>query len=328
MTSIRTSTGTRTRTLVAFGVFVILAIASLFIGVGDLSVADALRGDAAAIQLMLASRGPRTVAIILAGGSIAIAGLIMQMLARNRFAEPSTSGTVDAASLGMLCATLLLPELPVMGKMMVAAGFGLGGALLFMAVLSRIPLSSPLVTPLVGLMLGNVIGAAATFIAYRTDMLQTFLVWTNGDFSTVLRGRYEMLWAAFALAALAWFTADRLTVAGLGRDFSVNLGLGYRSTLLFGLSIVAMVTAVVVTTVGMIPFLGLVAPNLASLALGDNMRRAIPLTAMIGAGLALVCDLLGRIINYPFEVPIGTMMGVLGSLAFLVLLLRSRARVG
>lgn len=312
----------------ALAAFIILAIASLFVGVGDLSVGGLLTGDPAALGLLLTSRAPRTIAVVLAGGSIAIAGLIMQMLARNRFAEPSTSGTVDAASLGMLCAVLLLPDLPVMGKMVVAAAFALAGAFLFMGVLARIPLSSPLVTPLVGLMLGNVIGAATSFIAYRYDLLQSLSAWSNGDFSTILRGRYELLWIAFGLAALAWFTADRLTVAGLGRDFSVNLGLSYRRTLFFGLTIVAMVTAMVVTTVGMIPFLGLVAPNVASLILGDNMRRTIPLSAMLGAGLALACDILGRLINYPFEIPIGTMMGVIGSVLFLYLLLRSRARAG
>ncbi|MFC0284614.1 ABC transporter permease [Camelimonas abortus] len=315
-------------TAAALAVFLLLSLASLFTGAGPVSPGAVLAGDPAALQLLLASRGPRTIAIILAGGSIAIAGLIMQMLARNRFAEPSTSGAVDAASLGMLCATLLLPEWPVMGKMLVAAGFAMAGSALFLGVLSRIPLSSPLVAPLVGIMLGNVIGAAATFIAYREDMMQTFLVWTNGDFSAVLRGRYELLWVAFAMAAAAWFTADRLTVAGLGHDFSVNLGLSYRATLALGLAIVSLVTAMVVTTVGMIPFLGLVAPNLASLMLGDNMRRAIPLTAALGAGLALACDLLGRIINHPFEIPIGTMMGVIGSVVFLFLLLRRRARVG
>lgn len=316
------------RTTVAFAVFILLGIASLLIGVGHLSARDVLAGDPEALRLLLASRGPRTIAIVLAGGSIAIAGLIMQILARNRFAEPSTSGTVDAASLGMLCVTLLLPDMPVMGKMLIASAFALAGAFLFMGVLSRIPLSSPLVTPLVGLMLGSVIGAATSFIAYRYDLLQSLSAWSNGDFSTILRGRYELLWVAFGLASVAWFTADRLTVAGLGRDFSVNLGLGYKRTLLFGLTIVAMVTAMVVTTVGMIPFLGLVAPNLASLILGDNMRRTIPLTAMLGAGLALACDILGRLVNYPFEIPIGTMMGVIGSGLFLYLLLRNRARAG
>ncbi|MGV2979374.1 ABC transporter permease [Camelimonas sp. ID_303_24] len=317
-----------TRTAAALAVFLLLAVASLFAGVSDLTPGAVLAGDPAAISLLLTSRGPRTIAVVLAGGSVAIAGLIMQMLARNRFAEPSTSGAVDAASLGMLCATLLLPDMPVIVKMMVAAAFALAGAGLFMGVLARIPLSSPLVTPLVGLMLGNVIGAATSFIAYRYDLLQSLAAWSNGDFSTILRGRYELLWVAFALATLAWFTADRLTVAGLGRDFSVNLGLNYRRVLLFGLSIVAMVTAMVVTTVGMIPFLGLVAPNLASMALGDNMRRAIPLTALIGAGLALACDLLGRLVNYPFEIPVGVMMGVLGSLLFLYLLLGKRFRAG
>lgn len=305
-----------------------LAVLSLFVGVGDLSLRDLLADDPAASLLLLVSRLPRTLAVMLAGSSIAIAGLIMQMLARNRFAEPSTAGTVDAASLGMLVAMLLAPDWPVLAKMLVAAGFALAGTSLFLAVLSRAPLRSPLMVPLVGLMLGNVIGALTSFLAYRHDLLQSLASWTNGDFSTVLRGRYELLWIAFALAVLAYGAADRLTVAGLGRDSATSLGLNYRRVMAFGLTIVSMVTALVVATVGMIPFLGLVVPNIVSLFLGDNMRRTVPYTALLGAAMVLACDIAGRLLRYPFEIPIGTMMGVVGSGLFLHLLLRKRARVG
>lgn len=307
---------------------VAVAVLSLFAGVGDMSLGELMAADPGATLLLFASRLPRLFAVMLAGASIAIAGLIMQMLARNRFAEPSTAGTVDAASLGMLAVTLLAPDWPVLPKMMVAAAFALAGTLLFLGVLSRVPLRSPLLVPLVGLMLGNVIGALTSFLAYRHDLLQTLAAWSNGDFSTVLRGRYELLWLAFALAALAYFAADRLTVAGLGRDAATNLGLGYRRVMGFGLTIVAMVTALVVATVGMVPFLGLVVPNIVSLFVGDNMRRTVPLCALLGAAMVLACDIAGRLLRYPFEIPIGTVMGVVGSGIFLYLLLRKRARVG
>lgn len=304
------------------------AALSLFTGVGDMSLRELMAADPGATLLLFASRLPRLFAVMLAGASIAIAGLIMQMLARNRFAEPSTAGTVDAASLGMLTVTLLAPDWPVLPKMMVAAAFALAGTLLFLGVLSRVPLRSPLLVPLVGLMLGNVIGALTSFLAYRHDLLQTLAAWSNGDFSTVLRGRYELLWLAFGLAALAYFAADRLTVAGLGRDAATNLGLNYRRVMGFGLTVVAMVTALVVATVGMVPFLGLVVPNIVSLFVGDNMRRTVPLTALLGAVMVLACDIAGRLLLYPFEIPIGTVMGVVGSGLFLFLLLRKRARVG
>ena len=66
-------------------------------------------------------------------------------------------------------------------------------------------------------------------------------------------------------------------------------------------------------TCGMIPFLGLIVPNVVSILQGDNMRRSLPWVAMLGAGLVLACDIVGRLVIRPYEIPIGTMMGIIGS---------------
>ncbi|MFC4626298.1 ABC transporter permease [Daeguia caeni] len=313
----------------ATAVVAILAVISLFIGVSDVSLRTLFSADSAenATLVLLVSRIPRTLAIILAGMSMAVAGMIMQMLTRNRFVEPSTAGTVESASLGILLVILFAPETPVFGKMLVATVTALAGTVLFLRILRSIPLRSVLVVPLVGIMLGGVVSAITTFIAYRYDLLQSLNSWTTGDFSGVLRGRYELLWIAFALTVVAYIAADRFTVAGLGEDFTTNLGLNYRRVVTLGLVIVSMVSASVVVTVGMIPFLGLIVPNIVSLFVGDHMRRAVPWVAVLGAGLVLACDIAGRLIRYPYEIPIGTMMGVVGSALFLYLLLRKGARL-
>lgn len=310
-------------------VVAVLAVISLFIGVSDVSL-HTLFGKAStdrATEVLLISRIPRTLAIILAGMSMAVAGMIMQMLTRNRFVEPSTAGTVESASLGILLVILFAPETPVFGKMLMASVSALAGTALFLRILRSIPLRSVLVVPLVGIMLGGVINAITTFIAYRFDLLQSLNSWTTGDFSGVLRGRYELLWIAFALTVVAYVAADRFTVAGLGEDFTTNLGLNYRRVVTLGLVIVSMVSASVVVTVGMIPFLGLIVPNAVSMFIGDNMRRAVPWVALLGAGLVLACDIVGRLIRFPYEIPIGTMMGVVGSAIFLYLLLRRGSRL-
>jgi iron complex transport system permease protein len=181
--------------------------------------------------------------------------------------------------------------------------------------------------PLVGIVFGGIVWAGTTMIAYRYDLLQTLATWNASDFSVVLRGRYELLWIALALMVAAYVTADRFTIAGLGRDSAVNLGLDYRRVVALALLIVALVTAATVVTVGIIPFLGLVAPNIVSLIAGDNLRRTLPLVAGLGAGLLLVCDILGRIVRFPFEIPAGTVMGIVGSVLFLYLLLRKGGRL-
>lgn len=317
------------RIAAAIIIVALLALISLFIGVSDVSLSTLFGPDRSsrAVEVLLVSRIPRTVAIILAGMSMAVAGMIMQMLTRNRFVEPSTAGTVESASLGILLVILFAPETPVFGKMLIASITALAGTALFLRILRSIPLRSILVVPLVGLMLGGIISAITTFIAYRFDLLQSLNSWTTGDFSGVLRGRYELLWLSFFLTVIAYIAADRFTVAGLGEDFTTNLGLNYRRIVTLGLVIVSMVSASVVVTVGMIPFLGLIVPNVVSMFIGDNVRRTVPWVAILGAGLVLACDIVGRLIRFPYEIPIGTMMGVVGSAIFLYLLLRRGSRL-
>ena len=301
-----------------------LAAASMFVGVSDVSLSDLLSGDPAAAEVFWISRVPRTLAVLLAGMAVAVAGLIMQLMARNRFVEPSTVGTVESATLGILVVTVFAPQAPVPAKMLVASVFALLGTALFLAILRRLPARNTLLIPLVGIMLGGVIAAVTTFFAYRYDLLQTLSNWMIGDFSGVLRGRYELLWIVAVLMLLGMLAADRFTVAGMGQDFTTNLGLNYARTMRLGLVIVSLISAVVVTTVGAVPFLGLVVPNIVSLIFGDNLRRAVPWTALFGAAFVLVCDIIGRTIRYPYEVPVGMVMSVLGAVLFLVLILRKR----
>jgi iron complex transport system permease protein len=301
-----------------------LAIASMFVGVSDLSLPALLAGDPAAVEIFRVSRVPRTLAVVLAGMSVAVAGLIMQLMARNRFVEPSTVGTVESATLGILVVTVAVPTAPILLRMGIASVFAVLGTALFLAILRRLPTRNTLLIPLVGIMLGGVIGAVTTFFAYRYDLLQTLSNWMIGDFSGVLRGRYELLWIVAALMLVGLLAADRFTVAGMGEDFTTNLGLNYNATMRLGLIIVSLISAVVVTTVGAVPFLGLVVPNIVSLLFGDNLRRAVPWTALFGAGFVLVCDIIGRTIRYPYEVPVGMVMAVVGAILFLVLILRKR----
>lgn len=308
---------------------VILAIASIFIGVSDVSLTTLFSDseDGRAMQVLLISRIPRTIAIILAGGSMAVVGMIMQILARNHFVEPSTAGTVESASMGLLVATAISPNMPVFGKMLIASVFALAGTALFLRILRIIPLRSVLIVPLVGIMMGGVISAVTTFFAYRLELLQSLNSWLTGSFASILRGRYELLWLSFVLMIIAYIAADRFTVAGMGQDFTTNLGMNYNQVMRLGLIIVSLVTAVVVVTVGMIPFLGLIVPNIVRLTIGDNIRQAVPWMVVLGAGFVLICDIIGRVIRYPYEIPISVVVGVIGSIIFLYLLLRRDANV-
>ena len=284
-------------------VLAVLFVISLSVGVGDFRWADVFRWTLSdSTELMLVSRLPRTFAIVLTGASMAVAGMIMQILMRNRFVEPSMVGASQSAALGVLVMTLMLPAAVLTAKMSVAA-----------------------VAPLVGIIFGGVIEAVATFIAYEFEMMQMLNVWQQGDFSGVLLGRYELLWLTGGLALAAYLIADQLTILGLGETVSVNLGLNRTAVLWVGLVIVALITSLVLVTVGNIPFIGLVVPNIISRLMGDKLRQSLPAVALLGASLVLLCDIVGRVIVFPFEIPVSTVFGVMGTALFLWLLLRKPA---
>ena len=315
--------------LLAIVVFIALFIICFFVGVSEVSFTLLLQ-DAAAREVFFASRIPRTASVILTGMSMANAGLIMQMLMRNRFVEPSMTGTTQAATLGLLLVTLLLPHSAVFIKMIIACIAAIIGLAGFMAIVRVLPPTAKLLAPLVGMIYGGVIGAVATFIAYEYDMMQYLVAWFIGDFSSVLVGRYELLWITACLCVIAYIFSNQFTIAGLGKEISTNLGLNHNMITAVGLLIVALISAIVVVTVGAIPFIGLVVPNIVSRVMGDNVRQTLPWNMLSGGALVLACDIASRLINYPYEIPVGTIIGIIGTILFLYLLyarpLRARKR--
>jgi len=305
---------------------VLLSITSLFVGVIDISFA-ALWSDPGAVELIAISRAPRTIAVVISGGALAVSGAIMQMLVRNRFVEPMTAGTGQGAALGILLVTLFAPGASILVQMTLASVTALIAGAGFLAIVHRLPPTQPLLVALVGLIYGGIIGACVTFVAYQADLLQYVDIWMNGEFSGVLQGRYELLWLVALVAALTYFAADQFAIIGMGRTASINLGLNHGQTMLLGLLAVSIVTALTVVTVGMIPFVGLVVPNIVARLSGDNLRRTLPLTAMTGAVLVLASDILGRILRYPYEIPVGTIFGVIGACLFLWLLYAPKRHV-
>jgi len=303
---------------------ILLSFTSLFIGVKDITPLDLfnLRDDQ--VQIMLQSRLPRLVSIIVAGISMSVSGQIMQQLTRNKFVSPTTAGTMDSARLGLMVAMILFSSAGMLVKMTISFAFALVGTFLFMRILDKVKYKDIIFIPLVGLMFGNIVGSITTFFAYKYDLIQSLSTWLNGDFSMIMSGRYELIYLSIPLMVVAYLFANKFTVAGMGEDFALNLGMNYKLVVNLGLVIVALATTVVLVTVGTIPFLGLVIPNIVSLYMGDDLKKNLPHTALLGAIFLLFCDILGRIIIYPFEIPIGLVVGVLGSVIFIYLLMRRR----
>lgn len=304
------------------GVLVVAAllVISLFTGVYDIAGAD----DGA--QMFQITRIPRTVALVLAGASMAMAGLVMQLLTQNRFVEPTTTGTTEWAGLGLLAVMILVPQPSLPLRMAGAVLAAFVGTMVFFAFLRRGALRSSLIVPIVGIMLGAVVGALSTYLALATNSLQIIGVWFAGSFTSVMRGQYEMLWIVAIIGVIVFIVADRLTIAGLGEEIATNVGVNYNRIILLGTVLIAVTTGVVTVVVGNLPFLGLIVPNIVSMVRGDDLRSNLPWVCLLGIGIVTVCDIIGRTIIMPFEVPVSLILGVVGAVVFVLLLLRQRRR--
>lgn len=270
------------------------------------------------------TRLPRTIALVLAGAAMSMSGLVMQLLTQNRFVEPTTTGTTEWAGLGLLTAMIVFPSATLMTRMGTAILFAFIGTMVFFLFLRRVSLRSSLIVPIVGIMLGAVVGSVSTFLALQTDMLQNLGVWFAGSFTSVLRGQYEVLWIVAAVVVVVFIVADRLTAAGLGEDIATSIGLNYSRIILFGTILIAIATGVVTVVVGNLPFLGLIVPNIVSMIRGDDLRSNLPWVCLLGIAIVTVCDLLGRTLIAPFEIPVSVILGIVGAVVFVALLLRQR----
>lgn len=301
--------------------FALLCAASLMVGARELAWTTLFEPSDDTWLTLTASRLPRLAALVLIGIGLAVCGVILQQIVRNRFVEPSTSGGLDAARLGILLSLGLAPAAGPLVRMLFALAFCFVASLLFVAIIRRIRVKNTVLVPVIGLMYGGVLSALAEFYAYRINLLQSMQGWLLGDFSKVVQGRYEIIFVILPIIAVTYLYAHRFTVVGMGEGMATSLGLNYTANVALGLLLVAVTVSVSVITVGAIPFIGLVIPNLVALRHGDNLRRTLPLVALGGAALLLVCDIIGRLLIYPFEVPIGLTAGGLGGLIFLGLII-------
>lgn len=306
-------------------ILIILSLISLFVGTSNISLSDLLSGDIDKIQIVLISRLPRVISIIIAGMSLSISGLIMQQITRNKFTSPTTAGTMDSAKMGVMFAMIIMPTAGVFSKALFAFVFALIGSLIFMTILSKIKVKNIIFVPLVGLMFGNIVGSITSFISYSLDMNQSLNAWFQGSFSTVMKGRYELLYLCIPAMIWAFMYANKFTIAGMGESFATNLGLNHDRIVKIGMVLVSTIAGFTLVMVGSIPFIGLVVPNLVSMIKGDNLKNSLVETCLFGAVFVLLCDMVGRVIIAPYEVSIGLTVGVIGSAIFLYLVMRRKA---
>jgi len=301
-------------------VFAVIALGavSLFTGVYD------IWGREDGRDMFFITRVPRTIALMLTGAAMAMTGLIMHLVTRNKMVEPTTTGTTEWAGLGLLAAYLLVPGPTLVMRMTGAIVFSFVGTMIFFLFLRHVRLRSSLIVPITGMMLGAVVSAFSTFMTLRFNMSQVIENWFIGSFAPVQAGRYEHLWIIVAVTLITFLYANRLTIAGLGEDVATALGLHYHRLILLANALVAVCVGVVAAVIGNIPFLGLIVPNIVSMIRGDDLRSNLPWVCLTGMGTITLCDIVARVVIMPFEVPVSLILGTLGAAVFILILLRQR----
>lgn len=315
-----------TKKLVFISFFLLLIISSIFIGLVNVPPFDISTWTSRQHLVLLASRLPRTISLLIAGASVSVSGLVMQNLMQNKFVSPNTVGTMDSAKLGIVFVMIFLPNATSLTKMSMAFVFALLGTSLFLLMSRYIMSKSSIMLPLVGIMFGNIIGSIANFFAFKYQLVQNVTSWLQGNFSIVMRGSYELLYLSIPLFILIYLFAYQFTIIAAGQEMSTNLGISYQKMRLFGVGIIALTSSIVLVSVGNIPFLGIIVPNLVTLKFGDQMKKNLPLTAYFGAAFLIIFDIIGRTIISPYEISASLIVGVLGSVCFIALLLKEGRR--
>ena len=306
--------------VLAIVIVVGLGVVSLATGVYD------IRGQADGWDMFFITRVPRTAALMLTGAAMSMAGLVMQLITQNKLVEPTTTGTIEWAGLGLLFVYLIFPAPTLVMRMTGAITFSFAGTMVFFLFLRKIKLRSSLIVPIIGMMLGAVVSAFSTFIGLTFQMTQSIESWFVGSFSAVQAGRYEYLWLIVMVTVVIFFYADRLTLAGLGEDVATSLGVNYNRIILVGTGLVAFAVGIVTSVIGNLPFLGLIVPNIVSMYRGDDLRSNLPWVCVLGMGTITLCDIISRTIIMPFEVPVSLILGTVGSAVFISILLKQRRR--
>lgn len=302
-------------------ILLVVSLCSLFVGVIDIDLTSLWNGDIKQWEIFIVSRLPRLLAILCTGVGMSVAGLIMQQLCMNKFISPTTGATISSAQFGILLALLFWSHSTLWSRALFAFVTAILGTWIFVWFIQKIKFKDVVMVPLVGIMFGNVIGGITNYLAYKYEMTQALSSWLVGHFSLVLKGNYELVYMTIPLVLLAFVFANHFNIVGMGKDFSKNLGVHYNIILFMGLTIAAMITASIVVTVGSISYIGLIVPNIVAMFKGDKIRGTLIDTALFGALFVLVCDMIGRIVIFPYELPIELIIGIVGSLLFVALLL-------
>ena len=282
-------------------------------------------------QLLLHLRLPKMLTAILAGASLSVAGLIMQTLFRNPLAGPYILGVSSGASLGVALVTMVTTILPLAFSLsphsLIATSAIIGSMLTMMLVmLFARRIRSNVTLLIVGMMVGNIAGALVNMIQNfaNPDSLKLFVVWTLGSLSGVSWEELPTLAIGIAIAAIIVLMLIKpLNGLLLGEDYARGLGIHVERTRWMMVLASCLLAGSVTAFCGPIAFIGVAVPHIArGIFATSNHRLTVPASALIGANILLVCDILCNLGTY--SLPISTMSALFGAPIILWIVLKKK----
>jgi iron complex transport system permease protein len=292
-----------------------------------------LRGEGLEYQVLTALRLPRVLGAALVGSLLALAGAVLQGLFRNPLVDPGLIGVSSGAALGAAIFIVLLPGAGPLETYALPLFAFLGGVLATQVLwwIARTPMGTQvLVLLLSGIALNALVGAAIGLLTFwaKEEQLRSLTFWTLGGFSAVT---WTTLLSGLPLAFLAWALLLPLTrplnALVLGEREAFHLGADLEALKRRAVAGAALGVGVAVALAGGVGFIGLVAPHLFRLLAGPDHRYLLTGSALLGASLAVLADLLARTVAAPAEVPVGVVTALLGGPFFLYLVLRYKREV-
>ena len=306
------------------------AVLSLCVGAAPVAMKDvfsALFGGAqetVGVRIVRYTRLPRTLAALLSGGALAVAGAVIQTVLCNPLAAPNIIGVNASAGLAVTIACAVLPMSAAYTPWIAFAG-ALAGVLLVLG-LSHAAGASRMTTVLSGVALSNLFGAAIdAVVTFVPDALSGYSDFKIGGFADVTMARLAPA-AALILVSLALILtlSQQMDVLSLGAQTAQSLGLPVRPVRLLLLTLAAALCGAAISFAGLLGFVGLIVPHMMRRLVGEESLKLNLACALCGAALVTLCDTLARVLFAPYELSVGIVLSFLGVPFFLWLLFKKR----
>ena len=331
---LRTKTGFALSLVLMGGALLLSLLISVSVGVagGNISILiDTLFHPASSAgigRIMLEMRMPRALAACVTGAAFALAGGVMQGVTRNPLADAGLLGINAGAGFFIALAAVLLPPLPSSGTMI----FAFMGAALAVLLVYGIGMgkhkSGSIRLILAGSAVSALLTALSQGISLTFGLSKSLSFWMAGSLSGIT-WQSLLLTAPWIVGAglISQFLSGRLSVLALGEESAAGLGINVWAVRLVGIGVVLILAGASVSLVGGISFLGLIVPHIARFLAGEDYRRLLPVSALLGSILLVLADIAARTINAPFDTPVGALVSAIGVPVFLVLTYRKKGAV-